>query len=193
MRPAERAGAPAADEVADAERQPGPPTWVSTSPSSPRRELGHAQLLVVEEPGLLEPVREGIVPDVVQQGGQAGGEPVLFGDRLEFPALGERGQRRLGEVIRAEGVLEAGVGGAGIDEEGVAELAHVAKALDGGRIEHAQRRTVQPDVVPQRVANDLEAVRQRRAPPRRRRDRRRPRRLRSSRGTCRRAWRAWAS
>ena len=60
-------------------------------------------------------------------------------------------------MIGAERVLEAGVGGAGIDKEGVAELPDIAKPLDGGRIQYLQRRTVQPDVVPQRVADDLES------------------------------------
>jgi hypothetical protein len=61
-------------------------------------------------------------------------------------------------VVGAERVLEAGVGGAGIDEEGVAELPNIAEPLDGGRVQDLQRRSVQPDVVPQRVANDLKAV-----------------------------------
>ena len=38
----------------------------------------------------------------------------------------------------------------------MAELANVAEPLNGRRIEHLQRRPVQPDVVPQRVADDLE-------------------------------------
>ena len=100
------------------------------------------------------------MPDVVQQGGEAGGQAVVLARRVEFAPLGEGGQGGLGQVIGAEGVLEAGVGGAGIDQEGVAQLSDVPEALQGGRVEHAQRRPVEADVVPERVADDLEAVRQ---------------------------------
>ena len=61
-----------------------------------------------------------------------------------------------GEVVRAERVLEPGVGGAGIDEEGVTELPDVAEALERRRVQGLERRRVEPDVVPERVADDLE-------------------------------------
>ena len=44
------------------------------------------------------------------------------------------------QVVRAEGVLEPGVGGAGIDEEGVADLAHVAQPLHWRGVERERAR-----------------------------------------------------
>ena len=87
------------------------------------------------EAGLLERVGEGVVADVVQQGGEPDGEAVLSATRRQLAPLLEGGERPAGQVVGAEGVLEAGVGGAGIDEEGVAELADVAEALDGRGVE----------------------------------------------------------
>ncbi len=60
-------------------------------------------------------------------------------------------------MIRTERVLEAAVRGAGVHEEGVAELADVTEPLDGGRVDHREGVGVESDVVPQRVADDLEA------------------------------------
>ena len=53
-------------------------------------------------------------------------------------------------------MLETGVGGAGIDEEGVAELADVAQALHRRGVEHRQCRLDEADVVPEGIADDLE-------------------------------------
>jgi hypothetical protein len=58
-------------------------------------------------------------------------------------------------VIGAECVLETSMGGAGVHEEGMTNLTNVAKALDGGRIESKQGRVVDPDVVPERIADDF--------------------------------------
>ena len=58
-------------------------------------------------------------------------------------------------MLRAQGLFEAGVGGAGIDEEGVTELADITKALDRGCIERGQRHSIKRDVVPQGVADNL--------------------------------------
>jgi hypothetical protein len=58
-------------------------------------------------------------------------------------------------MVGTEGVLEAGMGSAGIHQKGVAELTDVAEPLNGGRVECDERRAVQPDVVPERVANDF--------------------------------------
>ncbi|MBW8768155.1 MAG: hypothetical protein JF589_00190 [Gemmatimonadetes bacterium] len=60
------------------------------------------------------------------------------------------------EVVRAEGVLEARVARAGIDEVGQPELAHVAQSLEGARVDEPQRERIDADVVPERIANDLE-------------------------------------
>ncbi len=62
-----------------------------------------------------------------------------------------------GQVIGAEGVFEAGVGGAWIDQKGVAQLADVPESLHRERIEQSQRGVVERDIVPERIADDLEA------------------------------------
>src|SRR6185503_21000680 len=59
------------------------------------------------------------------------------------------------QMIGAQGVLEAGMGGAGVNEKGVAELAHVAQSLYGRCVEERERLWLEADVVPERVANDL--------------------------------------
>ena len=75
--------------------------------------------------------------------------------RPSSPRACERREGALGQVVGAERVLEPGVGGAGIDEKGVAQLADVAKALDRGCVERGQRHSIERDVVPERVADDL--------------------------------------
>ena len=111
------------------------------------------------EARFLEGVRERIVADVVQQRREPQCHAVALGDLGEFAALLERGERQAREVVGAERVLEAGVGGAGIDEEGVAELADVAQALHRRGVEHRQRGLVEADVVPEGIADDLEVAR----------------------------------
>ena len=106
--------------------------------------------LVMRKTCFLERMRKGVVADVVEQGRQADGQSFVAVD------LAERGDGATRQVIGAERVLEAGVGSAGIDEERVTELAHVAQALDGRRVEDRQRLRFEADVVPERVANDLE-------------------------------------
>ena len=98
---------------------------------------------------------ERIVADVVQQRGHADCQALLLGRGAQLAQLVEGGQRSPRQVIGAECVLETGVGGAGVDQEGMAELADVAEALNRGRVESKQRRVVDPDVVPERVADDL--------------------------------------
>ena len=75
---------------------------------------------------------------------------------LELAALLQARERAPGQVVGAEGVLEPGVGGAGIDEEGVADLAHVAEPLHRRRVQREQRRAVEADVVPEGIADDFE-------------------------------------
>jgi hypothetical protein len=58
-------------------------------------------------------------------------------------------------VIGTEGVLETRVSRAGVDEEAVTNLADVPKALNGGGVEGEERGSVEPDVVPEWVADDL--------------------------------------
>ncbi len=105
----------------DVDKQPGDADRRQPFSQLSPIELGDAQRLVVGETGLLERVRERVVPDVVEQGGEAGGGTVFLGHGVEFAPLREAGQRAPGQVVGAEGVLEAGMGGAGIDQEGVAQ------------------------------------------------------------------------
>src|SRR5439155_8216010 len=52
--------------------------------------------------------------------------------------------------------LEAAMGGSGIEEERVTQLADVTQPVDGGGVDHGQRFGIETDVVPERVADDLE-------------------------------------
>ena len=107
------------------------------------------------EAGLLQRVREGIVADVVQQRRHPYREALLRAGGSELAQLLQRREGPPGQVIGAERVLEAAVGGAGVDQEGVPDLADVAEALNGGGVEREQRGAVDPDVVPERVADDF--------------------------------------
>ena len=92
----------------------------------------------------------------MEEGGEADRDPLVFVHSSQLAPLLQRRQGSLGQVVRAERVLEAGVGGPGIDQEGVPDLAHIAQALHGRGVEGQQRRAVESDVVPQRIADDLE-------------------------------------
>src|SRR5204863_8907645 len=81
----------------------------------------------------------------------------IRGREPRVPGVRELREHAPGEVVWAQRVLEAAVSGARIDEEGMAQLAHVAEALHGGRVDNRDGLGVEPDVVPERVANDLEA------------------------------------
>src|SRR2546425_10947804 len=92
-------------------------------------QLGYAQRLVGGEARLLQRVAERVVPDVVQQGRETDRQAVLLRHLFQLTALLQTGQRPAGQVIGAEGMLETGVGGAGVYQKGMADLAHVAEAL----------------------------------------------------------------
>jgi hypothetical protein len=100
-------------------------------------------------------VREGIVTYIVQQCGHANSQTVLFGSGAYLAEIAEGRQRPPGEVVRSEGMLESGMGGAGVDEKGVSQLTDVAQALNRRSIESEERGRIDPDVVPQRVSNDF--------------------------------------
>ena len=68
----------------------------------------------------------------------------------------EQRERAPGEVVRAERVLEARMRGAGIDEKREAELANVAQPLERRRIDQLEGERIEPDVVPERVADDFD-------------------------------------
>ncbi len=62
-------------------------------------------------------------------------------------------------MMGAERVLEARVSGAGINEVGPAELPDVAQPLKNFGVDELQRQLVDADVIPDGVAQDLEADR----------------------------------
>src|SRR5712692_8844428 len=103
--------------------------------------MPRGECLVSGQARFLEGVRERIVSDVVEQGGEV---DVQLGSGTP------------GQMIRTQRVLEARVGSPRIDEKCVAELADVAEPLEGWRIDHRQSLGLEADVVPDRVADDLE-------------------------------------
>src|ERR1041384_1688659 len=72
--------------------------------------------------------------------------------KLDVQLLGDA----TGEMICAERVLEAGVRGAGVHQKRVTELPDIAQPLERRRGREGERLGLEADVVPQRVANDLE-------------------------------------
>ena len=75
--------------------------------------------------------------------------------RRRFLQLGEGAP---GQVVCAQGVLEPRVGRAGIDEECMTQLSYIAQALHGGCVGDRECLRIEPNVVPQRIAYDLEAA-----------------------------------
>ena len=123
-----------------------------------RLEIACAHLLVVRgdrrRVEFLDRMGEGVVADVVQQGGvgnQRGSVPHLRGDR---PAGLQDADRALGEMVDAEGVIEARVGGAGVDEVRQAQLPDVAQPLEGGGIDDRRGCGIESNRVPHRITND---------------------------------------
>ncbi len=154
--PLERARALAGDQRAELARKAAATDLLDAGAQLPDTQFCHAEGLVRGEAGFLERVRERIMADVVQKRGESHGEAIVLGDPVQLAALLERRQGAARQMIRAERMLEPGVGGAGIDEEGEADLADVAQALERRRVEREQRRPVQADVVPEGVADDLQ-------------------------------------
>src|SRR5712664_4421914 len=61
-----------------------------------------------------------------------------------------------GKMVCAQRVLKPGVRGARVNEKRVTELSDVPQTLECRRIDDRERLGLEADVVPQRVANDLE-------------------------------------
>jgi hypothetical protein len=111
------------------------------------------------ESRLLQRVGKGIVSDIVKQGGQPYRETAFFRDRVQLAPLLQRRQRQLGQMIGTKGVLESGMGGTGIDQEGVTQLANIAEALDRRRIDQPHNTAIHPDVIPEWIADNLKVER----------------------------------
>ena len=118
------------------------------------------QLFVVRRTDLLQSVRKWIVSDVMKQRGRPHDGIVASAERPAF-ALGEQGQRTAGQMVRAQCVLEARMGRAGVHEVRQPQLTHVAQSLHDTGVDQPHREVIDPDVVPQRVADDLEIHAQR--------------------------------
>ena len=77
-------------------------------------------------------------------------------DRRVVLVLLEQRERPAGEVVRPERVLEPRVGRARVDEKRQPELPNVAQPLERRRIDQLEAERIEPDVVPERVADDLD-------------------------------------
>ncbi len=86
--------------------------------------------LVGGETGLFQRMGERVMPDVVQQGGQAHEREIIVGNALELAPLPEECQRAPGEVVRPQGMFEPRMGRSRVDQVGVAQLADVTQALE---------------------------------------------------------------
>jgi len=96
------------------------------------------------------------VSEVVERRGGANDRIVpLLGSKV-IP-LAQHRESSTREVVRAERVLEARVRRAGVDEVRPAELADVAQPLKDVGVNEAESDLVDADVVPERVAQDLES------------------------------------
>ena len=109
---------------------------------------------MTRQAGLFEGVGKRVMADVVKQRRES--HPKRGGGLDASYRLLELSQRAAREMTGAERVLEAGVGRSGIDQEGVAQLADVAEPLHGRRIHDGQCLGVEADVVPERIADDLD-------------------------------------
>ena len=93
---------------------------------------------------------------VLYQRGNADVLSLIGTDSIELSPLAQQRDRAAREVIRAQRVLEARMRRAGIDQVSKAELSHIAQALEVAGVHELHRERVNPDVVPEGVANDLE-------------------------------------
>ena len=112
-------------------------------------------MLLEERQQLLEGVGEGIVADVVKQGGGEK-DANVFVFQLERRVRAEQANEKLlGEMVDAERMLESGVPGARIDEVDETELSDVAKSLEVLGVNEGKQWFGQVDIPPHRVANRL--------------------------------------
>ncbi len=94
--------------------------------------------------------------NVVQQRGGANDSRLIWRNIGELPLFVEQSQRFAREMMRAKRMLKSRMRGAGIHEVRQAELTHIAQALHDERVEQRKRECIQPNVIPQRVAQDIQ-------------------------------------
>ena len=114
---------------------------------------GH--LFMMGDADLFERMGEGIVPHIVQQ--RRGPHDLLLpdGDLRERPAFLEQTQRQPRQMPGTQCMLETGMRGAGVDEKCQPQLPHIPQTLQHGRFQQRQRQRVEPDVVPERIAQNF--------------------------------------
>ena len=151
----QRARAPAADQVENTGRRVSAQLRREKCPDLTARHERAREILVVRHPDLFERMGERVMPHIVEQRRGAHDRACIGVERRAL-ALFEQGQGAAGEMVGTECVLEPGMRGAGVDEIRQSELADVPEALYHAGIDQPHRGVVHPDVVPQRVADDLE-------------------------------------
>jgi hypothetical protein len=114
-------------------------------------------LFVTEGTDLLERVREGIVPDVVEQRRRLDDPGLIGGQTRELATFLEQRERASSQMVGAERVLEACVCGTRINEVREPQLSHIAQPLEDARVDEAKGDIIDADVVPERVADDFHA------------------------------------
>jgi hypothetical protein len=97
------------------------------------------------------------VSNVVKERRRSDYRLVDFADRRRVFRFAKERQGATREVVGAEGVLESCVGRAGVNEVRPPELAHVAKALENFGVDERECQLVDTNIIPDRVAQDLEA------------------------------------
>src|SRR3989442_2126081 len=103
--------------------------------------MAGGETLVGGEARLFERMGERVMADVMEQRGE-----------LDLQLLGHTA----GKMVRTQRVLKPGVCGPRVNEKCVTELQHVPQPLERRRVDDRERLRVEADVVPERVANDLE-------------------------------------
>ena len=157
--PLQRVAGLPANEGADA--GPGIRTVPLEDPTDGvRRHEARRDLLMVSRDRsrteFLHRVREGVMPDVVQECAETNDRQfahVLRVQRVEVSVALEAGDGPRDEVVDPEGVQEAVVDAAGIHEVREAELLDAPQSLELGRVENLRRVLVQADVSPQGITD----------------------------------------
>ncbi len=101
---------------------------------------------------LLDGMRKGVMPDIVQQGRRADGAGVFVRDPLRIGAGSQMFDCLAGKVEDPDGMLETGVPGARPDARDESKLLNPLEPQEGLRIDHAQLGICQRHDIVQTVA-----------------------------------------
>jgi len=111
----------------------------------------------VQRADLFECVRERVMSDIVKQRCRSHDVLLFLADGDRILGFAKERESPAGEVVRPQRVLESGMRCAGVNEIRPAQLANVAQALKDFGVDEPKRELIDADVVPDRVAQDLEA------------------------------------